>query len=65
MRTGEACEVRIELAGQERTTATIHALVADGPFAKNTQVETRPVQIVVGRLTFELPPVCAAVVVVQ
>lgn len=64
-RTGDSCDVRVELAGREPTAATVHALVADGPLAANTHIETRPVQIVNGTLTFGLPPVSAAIVVAR
>ena len=64
-RTGSTCEVHIELAGRQLTDGTVHALVADGPLATNTHVEAKPAQTVGGRLTFELPPVSAAIVVAR
>ena len=64
-RTGDSCKVSIEIAGRQYTAATVHALVADGPLAMNTRVVTRAARIVVGKLTFELPPVSAAAVVAQ
>jgi len=64
-RTGDSCQVSVELAGRQPAAATVHGLVADGPLATNTRVETRAARAVDGKVTFELPPVSAAVVVVQ
>ncbi len=64
-RTGEPCEVSVEVSGRQIASATVHALVADGPLATNTSVRTSPAQVSRGVVTFELPPISAAVVVVD
>jgi len=62
-RAGEGCTVRLEFAGRPRRVATVYMLLADGPLATNTHVETRSLEIHGGGLSVELPPVSVAVVV--
>ena len=64
-RTTEPCIVSVELAGKPIQTVTLYSLVADGPAAGNTHVETKELVVSDGKLTFELPRVSAGVLVAK
>lgn len=64
-RTHEPVEVTLTVDTRRAERATVHALVADGPLADNTRVESYEATITDGKVDFTLPPISAAVVVIH